>query len=67
MADPDLVLLDSERFRILKFVDQATSGKNKKIAILILTPTLNLTQTLTVAQILTLILAQNLTQTLTII
>ena len=46
-----------------------TLCKNKKIAILALTPTLNLTQTLTLGITLTLILTQtqNLTQTLTII
>ena len=27
MADPDLFLLDPERFRILKFVDPATSAR----------------------------------------
>ena len=43
----------------------ATVRKNKKIAILALTPTLNLTQTLTLTLILT--HTQNLTQTLTII
>ena len=61
------------KYRIKKMAEaDVTLRKNKKIAILVLTPTPNLTQTPTLALTFiryTLILnqAQNLTQTLTII
>ena len=53
----------------IKAETAVTLRKSKKIAILALTPTINLTQTLTLALTLTLILtqAQNLIQTLTLI